>query len=373
MTDNELIFLIGEERSYRVKEALLRTFGQDDLSSLALHHTGTASSHQFLYRLGSAGVAEEATPTAIQQRTQFFVRIVKQVTILNEPYRQFYCAETASKEELTPRILYADPEDHILIGEYIEPQQLPKKITSGNEFYREFAKRLRTLHHGPAFPPAPEVYDVMEGLMQSLQQRHTVFPGVVSHYFSYIGPIRRVMQFHRLTAPCHNDLNPRNVLYDGARLWFTEWEAASQFDPYFDLATVANYFIYGYTKLEVFLTEYFGREATDEERAKLFLMQQLSFCYYALLFLHGAVKAGVAPLTEEEIALLPDYHFVQQRIASGVMRLSTPSDLQKLAVIFVKESLRAVTTSQYTHALELLDAKRLYRPMERLDQPKDLS
>jgi Ser/Thr protein kinase RdoA (MazF antagonist) len=37
----------------------------------------------------------------------------------------------------------------------------------------------------------------------------------------------------------HNDLNPGNLLWDGARVWLIDWEAAGLGHPYYDLATLA--------------------------------------------------------------------------------------------------------------------------------------
>jgi aminoglycoside phosphotransferase (APT) family kinase protein len=37
----------------------------------------------------------------------------------------------------------------------------------------------------------------------------------------------------------HNDVNPVNVLWDGARAWLVDWEVAGLGHPYFDLATLA--------------------------------------------------------------------------------------------------------------------------------------
>jgi len=39
----------------------------------------------------------------------------------------------------------------------------------------------------------------------------------------------------------HNDLNPVNVLWDGARAWLVDWEFAALGHPYFDLAVLAMF------------------------------------------------------------------------------------------------------------------------------------
>jgi aminoglycoside phosphotransferase (APT) family kinase protein len=37
----------------------------------------------------------------------------------------------------------------------------------------------------------------------------------------------------------HNDLNPGNLLWDGARIWIVDWSAAGMAHPYYDLATIS--------------------------------------------------------------------------------------------------------------------------------------
>ena len=37
----------------------------------------------------------------------------------------------------------------------------------------------------------------------------------------------------------HNDVNPGNLLWDGARAWLVDWEVAGLTHPYYDLATLA--------------------------------------------------------------------------------------------------------------------------------------
>jgi aminoglycoside phosphotransferase (APT) family kinase protein len=37
----------------------------------------------------------------------------------------------------------------------------------------------------------------------------------------------------------HNDVNPSNLVYDGARILLLDWEVAGRNDPYYDLAAIA--------------------------------------------------------------------------------------------------------------------------------------
>ena len=104
---------------------------------------------------------------------------------------------------------------------------------------------------------------------------------------------------------CHNDLNGGNILWDGRKVILIDFEAATLEDPYFDLATVINHFIFDPDLEMRFLEVYFGAETSDSQHVRLSLMKQVSHCYYAAHFLSFARQAGVEYYTEEELQELP--------------------------------------------------------------------
>jgi len=351
VTDEELEFLLTKDEYYTVKNALHRLFGTNHLGALSIHQTGSSASHQFLYQ---------------HDGKKYLVKLIRKATILNDPERQFTCATLAAQIGISPEVYLSDPLEKIIISEYIEPKLLNNQILQKKGLTQQLAQLIREAHSIQGFPRFMEIYDVIEGLMQSLAQQRYILPSFILHYFSYLKPIRRVLATHAVATACHNDINPRNIIFDGNRLWIIDWESGCLGDPFFDVATAINYFIHGHTREEQFLREYFHREIDEIERGRLFLMKQVSFSYYALTFLNGAARAKLPPLSEEEIAPLPTFHTAQDLIASGVMRLSTPSDLQKLAMIMIKESFAAVTSPYYHKAISLLEARQLNRPLHQL-------
>jgi thiamine kinase-like enzyme len=57
----------------------------------------------------------------------------------------------------------------------------------------------------------------------------------------------RLVQIRETYAPeaenfvsSHNDVLPRNILFDGNRLWLIDWEGAYRNDPLVDLATALD-------------------------------------------------------------------------------------------------------------------------------------
>lgn len=83
----------------------------------------------------------------------------------------------------------------------------------------------------------------------------------------------------------HNDLKPENILFDGQRVWLIDWEAAFRNDRYSDLAAMANFVANDEAEEEVYLREYFGRAPDERQRARFFLMRQVSHLFYAMAYL----------------------------------------------------------------------------------------
>jgi thiamine kinase-like enzyme len=64
-------------------------------------------------------------------------------------------------------------------------------------------------------------------------------------------------------APSHDDLNRSNILFDGERTWFVDWDLACLNDRYADLANIAKSFLRSKEQETVFLSDYFGHIPTD--------------------------------------------------------------------------------------------------------------
>src|SRR5258706_15923009 len=78
----------------------------------------------------------------------------------------------------------------------------------------------------------------------------------------------------------HNDPNPRNIIFDGDRLWLVDWETAFRNDPLTDVAILADNFAPTPDLEDVLLQAWFGGAPDRHLRARLILMRQLTRLYY---------------------------------------------------------------------------------------------
>jgi thiamine kinase-like enzyme len=99
-------------------------------------------------------------------------------------------------------------------------------------------------------------------------------------------------------APCHNDLLPANVLFDGDRVWLLDFEYAGMNDVFFDLGNLAvNSHLSGDDD-DALLVAYFGA-VTPARRARLQLMKIMS-----------ELREGMWAVVQQAISTLTNVDFV---------------------------------------------------------------
>src|SRR5882757_2245331 len=117
----------------------------------------------------------------------------------------------------------------------------------------------------------------------------------------------------------HNDLfKPDNVLFDGARVWLVDWEAAFLNDRYFDLAVVANLIVNDEAEERAYLERYFGQPPDEYQLARFFLMRQLVHMFYTMGYLFLSSLAGPV----DQPAKLPDFKDFKRRMWAGEVSLT---------------------------------------------------
>ena len=83
----------------------------------------------------------------------------------------------------------------------------------------------------------------------------------------------------------HNDINPRNVLFDGERLWLVDWELVFRNDPLADVANIANNFSEVPDVDTLVLEGWLGRSPDADTRRRLTLMRDLHRLFSGCLLL----------------------------------------------------------------------------------------
>ena len=229
--------------------------------------------------------------------------------------RHFRCMLAAAEAGLAPRVRYASAEDRISITDFVEALPFPAK-----DALRRVPAALRALHALPPFPGAPfnttctfllGESPVRDGFLQKFRAANILPPSELDELFAQYARVAAALSsLDPDLAPSHNDLfKPDNMLFDGARLWLVDWEAAFQNDRYADLAVVANMLVATEADEQIYLQEYFGAPPTAFQSARFHMMRQLAHIFYALAFL----SQGAADKPVDWSEPVPEYGVFQRR------------------------------------------------------------
>lgn len=257
-----------------VDRALLAAFGTTELDAAVPLSGGLSGALVFRIRVG--GIA-------------YLLRIEGTRDVFRDPARWYRCMEIAAGALLAPRVRHADAEDGVAIMEFIPERSLSLEYAGTRaDLLAELGQTLRALHAAPAFPPLVDYLDGIDALVARFQGFGLLAPEAGAELFGLQGRLRTAYR----SAPqdmvsSHNDLNPRNILYDGARLWLVDWESSFLADRYVDLATLANVFASDAEEEAVLVRAYLGAAPDAAQDARLYLMRQVNHLFYAMIFLNG--------------------------------------------------------------------------------------
>jgi hypothetical protein len=171
----------------------------------------------------------------------FALKISGETLPLDAWRRRLHVQQLAANEGLAPSIVHVDENRRAVMSEFVTDHSFPAFY--GNPHTRgaaiaQLGSTLRRVHDLPLpqGAQAPEPTDHLAGLWSGLV-------GFALPDFA-ADAVRRVLAekppaAERATVLSHNDVNPSNLLYDGARILLVDWETAGPNDPLYDLATIS--------------------------------------------------------------------------------------------------------------------------------------
>jgi aminoglycoside phosphotransferase (APT) family kinase protein len=123
-------------------------------------------------------------------------------------------------------------------------------------------------------------------------------------------------------ALSHNDLNPGNLLWDGARIWIVDWSAAGMAHPYYDLATFSM-FLQLADESALALLSAQERAPISREQAETFrALRRVSAILCGLMFMKLTPDDALrAPEHVEDVITLPQCYGMMR---NGTVDLQTP-------------------------------------------------
>ena len=148
-----------------------------------------------------------------------------------------HCAVFAAQNGVAPAVHYA--ENGIMVTDYVEGRTLEIDDANSSTILKRVAKHLAVLHALPMPEDIPifDPVDCTQFYLESLPPGK-LEPRERNAIASVIDATPKLEPF----AFIHADLIPENIIDDGQKLWFIDWEYAGIGHPAIDLAFIAMNF-----------------------------------------------------------------------------------------------------------------------------------
>ncbi|HEY5412479.1 MAG TPA: phosphotransferase [Caulobacteraceae bacterium] len=331
---------IPEDKRPALDSALRTVFGRPRYDTIAAVAGGLSGSG--VWRLG-VGVGS------------YLLKLEAPADGFHDPARQYACLKLAAEAGVAPELLHADAEAGLSISCWVEARPLADHPGGRRAILKEMAKLVRRLQATPAFPP---LVDFFEGVSQLVARTQALG---LADAAQIAEPLERLAEIAEDWRPgqaepvsSHNDLNPRNVISDGRRLWLVDWGAAFRNDPWVDVAVSANFFASSEDEAEGLLQAYLGAPADAAARARFELMRQTCRLYYGVLILASAAGSGAGLRPGAGWSEASPLSEVQSALGSGRMSMDTPDGRFGYGAALIGEMLRQCHTPGHQRALEVV-------------------
>ncbi len=239
--------------------------------------------------------------------------------------QQLLILRRAADHGIAPALLHIDEEARAIIMARIAGAPLHMALAdpaARNAVIGGVVAQLRALHAiDPAGIAERDGVGYARGLWETQREREG-FPEWCATIGTMLDDIAAVLARDGRRVVSHNDINPGNVLWDGARAWLIDWEAAGLMHPYYDIAALSTFLNLdadaGYGLLA--LQEQIALD--DDARATFAAMRRLVSLAAGSIFLSLVPDLRVLPAPT--LADAPTLATFYADMRAGELQLQTP-------------------------------------------------
>jgi len=246
---------------------------------------------------------------------RYALRIEGPAGPLRNPH-QYDSMRIAAAAGLAPAIHHLDERAGVVVMDLIAEQPLARFPGGAAALARSLGEMLRRLQALPRFAAFLD-YPAIVGRIWAHVVRSGLFaPGVLDAHTRKLADIRSTYAWRsEHTVSSHNDLLPRNLLFDGHRLWLIDWESAYRNDPLVDVATALDNFAPSADLESELLRAWLGHDPDGELRQRLQQVRALTRLYYAAV--QFSAVAGHRQAPPETDLSAPTVSELQQALRNG--------------------------------------------------------
>lgn len=274
--------MIPESRREAVRVAFRQVFGERPTGAL---------------RPISGGVSGAAIFCFVVEGRPYLLRLEPERIALKDRERGFICMTAAAAAGVAPPLHYADPAAGVAIMDFIPSRPLAEHPGGPARILRELGDLTARVHATEPFPMIGAYPRMIGALLAGLEASGHFAPGALAPHIEGLARIEAAYPWDSSAlVSSHNDPNPRNILFDGRRLWLIDWELAFRNDPLVDVAILTTEFAQTAELEDVLLKATFGRPADWALRARLSVMRLLIRLFYGGVVLEGFVETPAMDL-----------------------------------------------------------------------------
>ena len=234
-----------------VRTALAAAFGRARIGPFQPLVGGTSGASIYRFDVGARTYALRLEPERIA---------------LQNRQRHYACMSLASDAGAAPKVRFADAEAGVSIIDYIAGRPMAEHPAGPLGLMRALGALMMKVRAAGTFPDMGSYPELIGGLLAGLDASGQFPVGGLATHISGLARIQKALPWEASTlGPSHNDPNPRNILFDGERLWLIDWELAARNDPLTDVAILSNDLANSPESESALLEAAFGRPAEDRK------------------------------------------------------------------------------------------------------------
>ena len=241
----------------------------------------------------------------------YLLRLEGPRRVMRNPH-QYTCMRIAAEAGVAPALHHVDDEAGIAIMDFVAQQPLHEYPGGSMELMRALSRVVGSLQDATPFPVYGDYLVLVRRLLAHLETRFAA--GLLKAHREGLERLCEGISWDISThVSSHNDPNPRNVLFDGKRLWLVDWETAYRNDPYVDMAILVDNFAPTPELEQAFLRTWLRARLSPEQVTRFQAIKALTRLYYAGLLI-GLSGASATLITD---LVAPTPHEFQASIMRG--------------------------------------------------------
>ncbi len=287
------------------------------------------------------------------RRRPYVMRLEPERIALHDRQRGFACMIAGAAAGAAPPVHYADPASGVTIVDFVSGRPLSEHPGGPAGMVRALGALTARMQATTPFPMLGDYPEMIGVMLTALSGSGLVAPGLLDPHAEGLARIRAALPWEASSlVSSHNDPNPRNILFDGQRLWLIDWELAFRNDPLVDVAILTTELAETPDLEDVLLEAAFGRTPDRALRARLSVMRLLTRLFYGCIVLENFVGAPRSTPDANLAAFTPAAF--RAAVADGRLASGAPETAYAFAKMSLAAFIDGLAAPGFDEVLELV-------------------